>query len=63
MAIFGSVGPVISTHRSCRSAGAGATFQSALRISAVSGKKSSVAPAAIFARLVARIAISSSRRP
>jgi hypothetical protein len=37
--ILRSVGPVISTRRSFRSAGAGATCQSALRIAAVSGKK------------------------
>ncbi len=31
MTIFASVGPVISTRRSCRSAGMGATFQSPSR--------------------------------
>ncbi len=39
------VGPVISTRRSCRSCGAGATDQSLSRISRVSSRKSSVPPA------------------
>src|SRR6478609_11043699 len=41
MVIFRSVGPVISTRRSSRSAGAGATDQSAARTFAVSARKSS----------------------
>ena len=43
--IFGSAGPVISTRRSSKSAGAGATVQSASRISRVPGRKSSRSPA------------------
>jgi hypothetical protein len=35
IAIFGSVGPVISTRRSCNAAGADATAQSASRTSRV----------------------------
>ena len=38
--IFGSAGPVISTRRSSRSAGAGATVQSASRTSRVATRKS-----------------------
>ena len=53
--IFGSAGPVISTRRSSRSAGAGATDQSAARTSAVSGRKPSCRPPA-------RIALSRSWR-
>ena len=44
--IFGSAGPVISTRRSSRSAGARATRQSAARIGAVSARKSGMTPAA-----------------
>ena len=43
--IFGSAGPVISTRRSSRSAGAGATRQSAARTSAVATGKSGISPA------------------
>ena len=46
MIILRSTGPVISTRRSCRSAGAGATRQVlSSRMWAVSGRKSSVPPA------------------
>ena len=44
MIIFRSTGPVISTRRSSRSAGIGATFHPASRISAVSGRKSGRIP-------------------
>jgi hypothetical protein len=62
MVIFRSVGPVISTRRSVRSAGAGGANQSAARMSAVSGRKPSVPPAAISARRAARAASNSLRR-
>ena len=62
IAIFGSVGPVISTRRSRRSAGAGATVQSDSRTSAVSGRKSSRPVRAISSRRLRRAASSSSRR-
>ena len=42
--ILGSAGPVISTRRSSKSAGAGATVQSASRISWVEARKSSRCP-------------------
>ena len=45
MIILRSTGPVISTRRSCRSAGIGATFQSPSRMAAVSARKSGVSPA------------------
>src|SRR5665213_1429466 len=45
MTILRSVGPVISTRRSRRSAGIGATFQLPLRTSAVSARKSGSVPA------------------
>ena len=44
MTIFGSVGPVISTRRSCNAAGSGATRQSPLRMAAVSSRKSGRPP-------------------
>src|SRR5262245_54167348 len=47
MTIFRSTGPVISTLRSCRSFGIGATVQSPSRISFVSGRKSGRRPSAI----------------
>ena len=40
MIIFRSVGPVISTRRSCKSCGMGATVQSARRMCSVCGRKS-----------------------
>ena len=43
--ILRSTGPVISTRRSRRSAGIGATFQSPSRMARVSGRKSGVSPA------------------
>src|SRR3954454_6833723 len=52
--ILRCVGPVISTRRSWRSAGAGATDQSPWRISRVSSRKSSVPPASSSARRSAR---------
>lgn len=61
--ILRSVGPVISTRRSSRASGAGATRQeSSARIAAVSGRKPSVPVRAISARRSARRASSSSRR-
>ncbi len=42
--ILRSTGPVISTRRSCRSGGVGATCQSASRTAAVSARKSGLAP-------------------
>ncbi len=45
MIIFRSTGPVISTRRSRRSAGIGATVQSSSRIARVAGSKSGSAPA------------------
>src|SRR3954452_17709422 len=59
--ILRSVGPVISTRRSRSLGGAGATCQSPSRIARVSGRKSSISPAAIRARRSAR-RLSSSRR-
>ena len=47
--IFGSAGPVISTRRSSRSAGAGATVHSDSRTSAVPGRKSGSTPASMAA--------------
>ena len=44
MIILRSVGPVISTRRSCRSAGIGATFQSAVAHRAGLGRKSGQFP-------------------
>ena len=44
MSILGSAGPVISTRRSSKSAGAGATVQAASRISRVAARKSGRAP-------------------
>ena len=62
IAIFGSVGPVISTRRSRRSAGTGATVQSESRTSAVPGRKSRRPVRAISSRRLRRAASSSSRR-
>ncbi len=45
ISILASVGPVISTRRLARAGGAGATCQSPLRTSAVSGRKSGRSPA------------------
>ena len=45
--ILRSTGPVISTRRSCKSPGMGATFQSAARMAAVSARKSGNLPASI----------------
>jgi hypothetical protein len=47
--IFGSAGPVISTRRSSRSAGAGATVQVESRLSIGLGRKSGTSPASILA--------------
>ena len=46
MVILRSVGPVISTRRSSRPGAGGATCQSPSRIPWVSGRKSSISPAA-----------------
>jgi len=54
MIILRSTGPVISTRRSSRSFGGGATFQSASRRALVSGRKSGRIPAAILSRKEAR---------
>ncbi len=43
--ILGSAGPVISTRRSSRSAGAGATVHSASRTCFVPARKSGITPA------------------
>ena len=52
MAILaGEAGPVISTRRSCRAAGAAATFQSPSRTSWVSGRKSRRPVSATCSRL------------
>src|ERR1017187_923955 len=61
MIILRAVGPVISTRRSRRSAGVGATFQEALRISAVSAGKSGCRPSSISCWR-ARLASSNRRR-
>jgi hypothetical protein len=64
MAILaGEAGPVISTRRSCRAAGAGATFQSPSRTSLVSGRKSRLPLRATCSRLALRAVSSSPRRP
>ncbi len=60
--IFRSVGPVISTRLSRRSAGTGEMAHSLSRISAVSGKKSGSSPAARRSRRSARAASRSRRR-
>src|SRR4051794_14180397 len=60
--ILRSVGPVISTRRFCSFGGAGATCQSPSRISFVSGRKSSISPAARRARRSLRRSSSSRRR-
>src|SRR6187200_2397228 len=56
-------GPVISTRRSCRSAGTGATRQSPSRTKRVSSRKSGSSPASIRSWRSARARRSSSRRP
>src|SRR3954452_21727957 len=61
--ILRSVGPVISTQRFCRSAGAGATVQSPSRTSRVSSRKSSVPPSSRARCRSARLSSSSRRRP
>ena len=62
MIILRSTGPVISTRRSCRSAGIAPTFQSPLRTAAVSARKSGRAPALKRACVARRRASSSSMR-
>ena len=59
--ILRSVGPVISTRRSCRSRGTGPTLQSASRMAFVSGRKSGSLPASNSACRRARAAINSRR--
>ena len=58
--IFRSVGPVISTRRSERSAGLGPTFQSPLRISTVLGRKFGNSPLSSCSCLTLRFKRSSS---
>ncbi len=60
--IFRSTGPVISTRRSCSSAGTGATRQSPSRTSRVSGRKSGSSPARSRPARACRAASSSRRR-
>ena len=60
MTILRSTGPVISTRRSCRSAGTGATRHSLSRTSRVSGRKSGSSPAS---RRVWRSARAARSRP
>ena len=63
MTILRSVGPVISTRRSCISAGTGATRQDgSSRMAAVSGKKSGSAPLSMAACLASRASSRSLRR-
>ena len=62
IAILRSVGPVISTRRSAKLSGMGATVQSPARTSAVSGRKSRRPVSAIVARRLTRACSSSSRR-
>src|SRR5258707_466217 len=59
--ILRSTGPVISTRRSCRSAGSGAMVHSLLRICSVSGKKSGNLPALISVCRCALLHSNSSR--
>src|SRR5215216_6457431 len=68
--IFRSVGPVISTRRSRRSFGIGATFQFPSRTDLVSGRKSGSAPASSFFcrssrawRSISRVALNLRWRP
>jgi hypothetical protein len=63
MIILRSSGPVISTRRSSRSAGSGATRQSPARTAAVSGRKSRRCPASRAACRATRAARSASTRP
>src|SRR5687767_13905928 len=62
MTILRSTGPVISTRRSCRSAGTGATVHALSRIERVSGRKPNVSPASRRAWRSARAFIRSRRR-
>ena len=62
MIILRSTGPVISTRRSSRSFGIGATVQLPCRTPAVSGKKSGSLPASSSACLATRRSSSPSRR-
>ena len=61
--ILRSVGPVISTRRSSRSGGAGATRQSASRIDRVAPRKSGRSPSSSRSCRSAARSASSSRRP
>src|SRR5258708_5048687 len=61
MIIFRSTGPVISTRRSCRSAGTGAIVHSLVRICSVSGRKSGSLPESISACRCILLCNSSSR--
>src|SRR5579863_2517471 len=60
--ILRSAGPVISTRRSCKSAGMGAMLQSLFRMCSVSGRKSGILPPSISACRCALRCRSSSRR-
>ena len=62
MTIFRSTGPVISTRRSWRSAGSGATSQAVPRMWPVSAGKLGRQPASHFSCRAARAASSSSMR-
>jgi len=61
--ILRSVGPVISTRRSARSAGAGATRQSPERTPEVASRKSGSSPSRRRRARASRAASSSSRSP
>jgi hypothetical protein len=64
MIIFRSVGPVISTRRSARSGGGGATFQlSSSRMLRVCSRKSGISPARMRSCRSARLRKSSPRVP
>ena len=63
MTILRSTGPVISTRRSSRSGGIGATFQSASRMPRVSSRKSGSQPSSSLVCTSARRASSSFLRP
>src|SRR6478672_8143538 len=60
--ILRSVGPVISTRRSCRSFGIGPTVHSDSRMERVSGRKWKVSPASSFAWRSARALMQARRR-
>ena len=62
MVFLRSAGAVISTRRSCKSGGGGATCQSPSRMARVSGAKSGSAPSSIFCCATTRAARISSRR-